>query len=225
VNVTPVVKVLGSSRWASFGFKSGLGGRSLPCAQTAAKSDHVQLKATLIAAIWGLHADPSPGFRARAPLSQEPPPVPTGQGEPRALPGSRWGLGFFGSFLSRSKCLEMKRASNEAATKAPKLARNTDARLRDFSAEASLSAEDADKRAPAHVAAQNGDQREPVSGGWRENPTGALGSSERPRGLPVIAARARRRRKPAGEGGRPWHTSILRSTQWPRGLPQAASAT
>jgi hypothetical protein len=67
----------------------------------------------------------------------------------------------------------MKRASNEAATKAPKLAR-ADSRLHDFSAEASLSAEDADTRAPAHVAAQNGDQREPVSGGWRENPTGAL---------------------------------------------------
>ena len=47
----------------------------------------------------------------------------------------------------------MKRASNEAATKAPKLAQNTDARLHELSAEASLSAEDADKRAPAHVAA------------------------------------------------------------------------
>jgi len=37
--VNVIVKVLGSSRWASFGIKSGLGGRSLPCAQTAAKSD------------------------------------------------------------------------------------------------------------------------------------------------------------------------------------------
>jgi hypothetical protein len=73
----------------------------------------------------------------------------------------------------------MKRASNEAATKAPKLAQNTDARPHELSAEASLSAEDADKRAPAHVAAQNGDQREPVSGGWGENPTGALDSELR----------------------------------------------
>jgi hypothetical protein len=52
-----------------------------------------------------------------------------------------------------------KRVSeNEAATKASKLARNTDARLQDFSAGASLWAEDADKQAPAHVAAQNGDE-------------------------------------------------------------------